>query len=316
MNMRWTVMADPCTLTGQEGTHMNLRQLVPTLAVCSMVGAPLVGTGCAQPPDAAGHPELEQSGGPSPLARVTSAGVKVTFYSVPGPAGRPLIAVSEEGSAYAKNFVVAPLIAQSLTAQEMYLALAGPGAIPPQALVDAQGDQAAALGRDPAVRRVTIDRDALVEKDLQACQNFVFSGDLSSWVGNSSWVAGPSYTSSTCTQALDFDSASPVGIGACNDGTSTLSLAQIVFPDWDQGEALQNFITTINPGWYYAWYWWYSAPGSCSQQGNTCVGDCVSGAPGGFGCQAATLGATYYAEFFQCGASDLVSGIWTPNGPR
>jgi hypothetical protein len=295
---------------------MIRRDLAGAIAGCGLLGAFLVAAGCAQPPDDAGNSDLEQSGGPAAVATVTYAGVKVSFYAVSDAAGRPLIGMSEQGSAYAKSFAVAPLIAQSLTAQEIYLALAGPGAVAPQALVDAQADQAAALGRDAAVRAATIHPNPLVEKDLQACQNFVFSGNLSSWVGNSSWVAGPSYSSSTCTQALFLQSALPVGIGACNDGTSALTLAQSGAPQSDQGHTFENFVTTINPGWYYAWYWWYSAPGSCSRQGNSCVGDCLSGTAGAFGCQAKTLGANYFAEYFQCGASDLVSGIWTPNGPR
>jgi hypothetical protein len=299
---------------------MNLRRLSRALAGFSLLAASIVVTGCEHPPDGAGHPTLEPSAAPAALASVTTAGVTVSFYSVPGPDEQPLMAMSEEGSAYAKSFVVAPLLAQSLTAQEIYLALAGPGAIPPQEMVDAQAEQAAALGRDAAVRTVTIDRDALVEKDLQACQNFLFSGNLSSWVGNSSWVAGPSNANANagCAQVISFASASPVGIAGCNGDTSTLPLTQGIWPDWNPGgAALQLFTTNINPGWYNAWYWWYAGRAYCTRQGSSCVGDCMSSTPGILGCVGVTLGASYYAFFADsCTASDLVSGIWTPTGPR
>jgi hypothetical protein len=224
--------------------------------------------------------------------------VNVEFYSVPGPTGVAAVGIFERGSAFAATSPTATLIAQSLTSQEIYLALAGPGAVAPRELVDAQATEAAQLGRTPDLRIVPFDRNPpIVNKDLTACRNTLFSADLSSWAGGSSgWFTGPSgYYSNSCSTLLGIDSSYAVGIGGCNEGGGTEMFYQLIQGDWPPNyPTLQGFGTYLGGYQYGMWYWRYYFY----------TGGHLYGASYDFGGALGDPNA--------CGPIDLVSGYWMP----
>jgi hypothetical protein len=259
------------------------------------LGAVVLIAGCSDAPGGEGATLNEP---PAPVASVSSAGVTVEFYSVPDPNGEALIGMFERGSAFAKASPVAPLIGQSLTSQEIYLALAGPGAVAPKELVDAQAVEAARLGRSANVRIVSIDRSVpLVDKDYVACANILYSANLSSWAGgDSGWSSGPSngYYSNSCAVGLYIDSTFAVGIGGCNESSNTEMFYQLIQGDWPGTPTLQGFGTYLGPYQYGVWYWRYSYT----------TGGRLYGASYSYG---GLLG-----NQTTCGPIDLVSGYWKP----
>ena len=98
----------------------------------------------------------ELSSTPSEVGSVTAFDATVTFYSVTH-SGKTEIGMRETGSAFAKRLLVAPLLAQGLTSQEIYLALAPPGAVAPPELGAAQADEAAAMRRSAELRHAVVD---------------------------------------------------------------------------------------------------------------------------------------------------------------
>jgi hypothetical protein len=214
---------------------------------------------------------------------------------------------------------VAALFAQELTSQEIYLAFAPDGATAPAALVAAQADEAAAMGRSADLRHATIDRNAVVEKSLAACKSALFV-DISSWAGPGSWSAGPSGTfgGGTTTRSLT-ETSNAVVLGACNESSASVSLSGQGTGKWPGAKnPIVTFGASMGAFQYYLWFWSFGVTGPCSQQGNACVGSCAFTTPSPLlGCLPATRGATY--SLTGTGGSsasyDLVTGKWVPTPP-
>ncbi|HLK39825.1 MAG TPA: hypothetical protein VKU41_23875 [Polyangiaceae bacterium] len=223
---------------------------------------------------------------------------KVTFYSAIVD-GKTDIGMLETGSAFSKHMIVAPLLAQRLTTQEIYLALAAQGATAPPALVAAQADEAAAMGRSAEVRRVTVDTSQFVEKSLAWCENLILGksapdGSAYYWSlfsGNtySNQCGAQYYPTSTgygsCNQTTDW-----VIMGGCNEGSTTVYIGA----SEQYGSTCSNgySIGTYNmaPGYYAYWYWkntggaWYDVgtAGTCPGANyDMLMGYEVRGGPGG-----------------------------------
>jgi hypothetical protein len=107
------------------------------------------------------------------VGTLSAFGADVTFYAADHD-GRTEIGMREASSAFAKRSVVGTLLNQGLTTQELYLALAPAGAAAPPALVAAQADEAAQMGRSAEVRQVAVDASQFVEKTVAACESHVF----------------------------------------------------------------------------------------------------------------------------------------------
>jgi hypothetical protein len=201
------------------------------------------------------------------VGSVSVSDAKVTFYSLTR-SGHTDVGMMESGSAFATRTLVAPLLAQRLTTQEIYLALAPNGTAPPPALVAAQADEAAAMGRSAEVQHVTLDTSVLVEKDATWCKNLVYSArpppdgnnpyfwntDISQYIsgqGTSYWYpfSGPgNYTDEW------------VIVGACNEGSASVRLWFAEFGQGASGDWVTGQNGTVMPSGYYA-YWYWRNPG-------------------------------------------------------
>ena len=243
-------------------------------------------TGAAQrPPGAPSTSNLTE------VATVSAAEVTLTFYSSLVD-GKSVIGMRERGSAFATSSPVAELVAQNLTSQEIYLALAPKGANAPQALVEAQVDEAAALDRSPELRQVTIDTAAFVEKDLSACEQKLFS-DIPApngghWVPGPSSPFGPSYLDHGDPNAWASETVGPTAgyvlVGACNESDVDVTLFGWANGQWPgANNPVTSWQADMGAYQYYNWYWLY--------YWNT------SGC-GSFGC---TYGATYTQSAYSYG---------------
>jgi hypothetical protein len=192
---------------------------------------------------------------PSNLTEVGSlsaAGVTVTFYSA-SVNGKSHIGIRENGSAFAKSSPIAALVAQGLTTQEIYLALAPDGAAAPPALVAAQADEAVVLHRSADIRHVTVDKSAVVPKSLAACETRLFS-DLAPPYGFR-WSAGPSGTFSNAAYEGLNETTFWVLLGACNESTVPVDLYGMAEATWYYFVPIETWIATMGAYQYYNWYW-------------------------------------------------------------
>jgi hypothetical protein len=290
----------------------------------------VVGAGCSSAgPDHSARGTPRGTKDPSALTEITTvsaAGVSVTFFSAPPVNGHSAIGLFERGSAYAKTSPVAPLVAQRLTAQEIYMALAPDGATAPPELVAAQADQAAMLGRSAEVRHATIDKNAIVEKDLAQCESWT-EVDISSWAGSADWTTlGSGEFGGFGSESINESTPGVFGNGAnsggvtmpvllagCNATGSSAGLSGDIYQQWPNGDTI-GFGSDVGQGQYGAWYWVYDVVGGCSTQGDRCVGECTVSAPDGLlGCLAQVWGADYFFEASSDGAVDVVTAIWAPH---
>jgi hypothetical protein len=287
------------------------------IAITLACGAALV-AGCSGSSGGVGQsdPAAVEESNLTEVASVSGAGVTLTFFAAPAENGKQVIGIRENGSAFAKSSPVAALVAQELTSQEIYLAFAPDGATAPAALVAAQADEAAALGRSADVRHATIDRNAVVEKDLAACKSALFV-NISSWGGPGSWSAGPSGTfgGGFTTESLP-ETARPVVLGACNESSADVFLNGQGTGKWPGAKnPIVTFGADMGAFQYYLWFWVFSVPGTCSQQNGACVGSCAFKTPSPLlGCLAVAHGATYSLTGATGSSAmyDLVTGNWIP----
>jgi hypothetical protein len=198
------------------------------------------------------------------IGSVTIADAKVTFYSRTSyslTSNRETeIGMSETGSAYAKRTIVGPLLAQGLTTQEIYLALAGPGAVAPPELVASQAQEAALLRRSADLRHVTVDTSTLVEKSLTSCENAIigssapyspeyawalYHGNTQGGIGASDY---PGYGSCSTDYAI---------IGICNEGSNSGYYYAMEYYGSSScnNYAYQIAAGTLPVGYYYYYYW-------------------------------------------------------------
>ncbi len=233
----------------------------------------------------------QPSSTPMEVGSVSVFDAKVTFYSVTLD-GHTDIGMSETGSAFAKRTLVAPLMAQGLTTQEIYLALAPEGAPAPPALVAAQADEAAALNRSADVRHVTVDTTALAEKSLTSCENAIIGTTPPGGAGYY-WQLAPyglgntgAYTfTNSCGVELwggcGYYSTDWFIFGGCNEGSTSVDL--YAFEEYGRNCTI-HYISgnpTVMPvNYYYYWYWhnpggamydietYNPQSGACSQSSN------------------------------------------------
>lgn len=201
---------------------------------------------------------------PQQVARVTANGVTVSFVSQPGPAGGPHIAVSAQGSLRGAASPVPALLAQRLTAQEIYLTLAGPGAVAPAALVAAQASEAASLGRAATVRTGVLPAAPAAPNSLANCQAHLMYavGDSYHWANK----GGGTYPGSPYEQSLflggvsGYDTTNLAGMGVCNESNSVTMQAKFSYNQrWNNLGWQDINSAALGPnGWlvyYYAWEW-------------------------------------------------------------
>jgi hypothetical protein len=162
---------------------------------------------------------------PTEVGSISAFDTDVTFYSMTLD-GHTDIGIMETHSAFTPN-VLPTLLAQGLTTQEVYLALAPAGATAPPALVAAQADEAAWIGRSADVRHVTIDSSQFVQKSLSACESWLVASISPPDPGHS-WVINPFSAGNRNFSSLPwgvvyeptkgcFPTTSWVILGACNE---------------------------------------------------------------------------------------------------
>lgn len=251
---------------------------------------------------------------PAEVASVSGAGVTVKFYSQRDANGVPLIYMFEEGSAFAATSPVSALLAQRLTAQEIYLTLAPAGTVAPAELVEAQADEAGKLGRSPELRRIALDGSAVVEKSLATCKTAFYIPNPS-WGSNGSWKAGASAAVVSGLAAENIaETQNPVVFGTCSESsTATIAMRGTVKPAWPGGQAV-SLSYDVKPLTYGVWYYIASVVGNCNPSGSVCAGQCISGSTPPF-CLPKSWGASYSITGKSAGAFDIVTGVWIFDSP-
>jgi hypothetical protein len=232
---------------------------------------------------------------PTEVESITAYGKTVTFYSATLDNGQTNIGLREKGSSYDTRPLVAPLLSQKLTSQEIYLTLAPQGAIAPPALVAVQAQEAARLGRSAEVQRGTVPLE-FEQKNwsptLGECETDVFDaiappgGSGSYWqstiansfslssTGGSTATSWPGAVYETC----DFTS-NYVIMGTCNPSASS-PYTYYLWEDygwypWNLPDCAGSYYNingnngdTVEPGWYYHYYWINSGGADYYQQIN------------------------------------------------
>ena len=219
---------------------------------------------------------------PTEIESVTIYGKTVTFYSATLANGQTNIGMREKGPSFDTRPLVAPLLSQKLTSQEIYLTLAPKGATAPPALVAVQAQEAARMGRSAEVQHGTLPLE-FEQKDwsptLGECQTDVFNaikppgGSGYYWQSTieNNFPFSPSVSSSTTSwpgivdQTCQFTS-NYVIMGTCNPAGSSpytfylwedYGLYPWNLPDCDGSyyNINGNNGDTVQPGWYYHYYW-------------------------------------------------------------
>ncbi|MEN3356607.1 MAG: hypothetical protein V7637_589 [Mycobacteriales bacterium] len=226
------------------------------------------------------------------IARVTGNGVTVVFVSTAGPAGRPEIALFARGSLRGPVSPVPALLAQRLTSQEMYLTLAGRGAVAPAALAGLQAAEATELGRDATVRAGVLP-PAAATNSVTSCQSRLF-GDISDWAGVGLWSnkGGVAYPSGSQVQYVGgistYETRNAVGFAGCNaSANQNLTLDYAYNQRFNSLGWQQSGTFPVGPGGWGGWYYkWLKT---------------VNGVP---------HGASYKIHGSSAGAFELVTGEW------
>jgi hypothetical protein len=244
---------------------VTLRRCVVALVSILLVAIGMSGCGSG-PTEVVRGVNVGSATRPTEVASVSIADAKVTFYSVTRD-GITNIAMSETGSAFAKHNIVAPLLAQKLTTQEIYLALAPQGATAPARLVAAHAEEAANMGRTAEVRKVAVDTAALTEKSLTSCESAIFGQSTPDsgcrWENfNSGYINGGCAADNQPTNWCHY-TPNWIIAGACNESTSvTVSL----YLAWQYATSPCNGSFNgydhedMAPYTYY--YWYYETTGS------------------------------------------------------
>jgi hypothetical protein len=239
---------------------------------------------------AAGATGATGTAAPVEIARVTNNGVTVSFLTV-GTAGHPEIALAAQGSLRGAVSPVPALLAQRLTSQEMYLTLAGPGAVAPAALAAAQPAEAAELGRAATVHLGQLPAP-VITSSLTSCQSHVY-GDISDFAGVGLWSKKSGVTYPSGSQTLyhggisTYETRNFVGFGACNESSSLLTVDYAYNQRFNSLGWQQSSSFPAGAGGWYAWYYkWLKT---------------VNGVP---------HGASYRIHGASSGAFDLVTGEW------
>jgi hypothetical protein len=260
-----------------------------SVAFCAMLVAIGAMGGCTAATggtDAAGEPV--PSGAPSAtpveVGSISAFDATVTFYTVTLD-GHTNIGMMETASAFAQGRLVAPLLAQQLTTQEIYLALAPEGATAPPALVAAQADEAASLRRSAAVRHVTVDASPLVEKNLIACEGTIGNAIPPPDGSNDWWEinSGRTYTNSYGSQYSDHNctyTQNWVILGACNETSVALNIVAGEFYGNSCGNL--SYISAgggngVTMGGFGSLAWYWQNPGGAEYFIGTPASDHVSG---------------------------------------
>jgi hypothetical protein len=216
-------------------------------------------------------PSSGPSSSPTEVGSISVFDATVTFYSVEQN-GKTEIGMREIGSAFAKHRLIAPLLAQGLTTQEIYLALAPKAAIVPRALAAAQVAEAATMHRSPVVRHVAVDKSQFVEKSLDSCEqdivesqpppdgyNYYWHRDV---LGNSRLGGGyQDYEWPGDCGSDDVTKAWTI-FGTCNEpGASATEV--IAFENYHSPACTDYRIGSYDMGPnQYGYYYWYNTSGA------------------------------------------------------
>ncbi len=217
--------------------------------------------------------------GPTEVASITAYDRKVTFYSATLASGETSIGISESGSAYDDRALVNLLLGQKLTSQEIYLALAPEGATAPPALVAAQDQDAAAMGRSAEVQHATVPSE-FVQKTWTAtqCANTVFTAGLNAINGgqtssgnvytytntNLGYVTVPN-NETQCVYTTNY-----AIMGTCNAGSVGYSYSiDELYGNKCGSEYVINSGTDVYPGQWYYYYWRNTGGAVYSEEANT-----------------------------------------------
>jgi hypothetical protein len=244
--------------TGSVGVAGALVVAIGSLAGCS--SSP--GTSGGGEPSPVPTEVNSLSSDPKEVGSISAFDETVTFYTVTQD-GRTQIAMRETGSAFGPQAVVPGLLAQHLTTQEVYLALAPPGATAPAELVAAQADEAAAAGRSAEVRLVTVDPTAFAQKTAAACANFLTntygppSGHYWDVYGEQQYVN--QYASMQMGFCPNNRVYNWVLIGACNEISNTVGIYAYYKYGSNCTYYQLNGGITVNP---YGWVYWYTQNGN------------------------------------------------------
>lgn len=266
------------------GTALLGAAIVAGLAAAPATAAPTA----AAPAGATSTVPLQQQ----EVASVTRAGMTLSFVREVGPDGQPRIQLFERGSLRGPASPVPALIAQRLTAQEIYLALAPRGAAAPAALADLQAAEAAGLGRPAALRAARPLPTGAVGNSVATCQNHIYA-DISDFAGVGLWskksgVAYPSGAQFLYHGGLSsYETTNFVGFGACNESNSNLTASYAINQRFNNLGWQQSGTFPVGQGGYAVWWYKY----------HKTVG-------------GVTRGASYQIKGSSAGAFDLVTGEW------
>lgn len=178
------------------------------------------------------------------LASIDVGYGKIQFQKSVASNGEEKLSIVEQASAYATSTPLDKLFSQkNLTSLETFMAIA-PDQEPPQELVAAHAAETKNLGRkDTAIVKATFDKDAPVEKAVDACLNFVYaapSDGCYNWehklelqTTNGDWLNVGTYVGDWNLQT------GRVAMGVCN-ATGTATSGQVAwsrdFGDWNYDE--------------------------------------------------------------------------------
>jgi hypothetical protein len=236
-----------------------------------------------------GRADLDQDGSAAALQAATTERQELATLDV-GPAEVVFLKhISSEGSVMFSLEETAPANVnvsvmqrleeeRSLTALEVYLALAPPGSSAPTELVEEHSPQARALGREDidTVLQVSFDAHAPIEKSVAACEAFIYPANgqftvinragLNSVTG--SHLVQTGFTNKNVTVgACNEDTTGPIDVSAWwhapavdpdpqLGGFSALSAFSLrVFYNWNRlgPETCQGFECTQAPAQYGVW---------------------------------------------------------------
>lgn len=296
-----------------------VRRAATALSLLGTRGACVLASGVlcavvwwARPVTAVSEPAAEQSlpgSARDRLAELSLRDVTITFFSLRDPSGQRMIALREQGSAYASSSPLAELAPEGLTSLELYFALAPVGSEPPVELREAHALEAARLRRDAEVRRVRLGNEPVVHR-FRSCSSAMQS-HTSSWSGAGKWGSPTTEEYVEGSHGFRHDARTrAVVLGLCNDGSTESLLATQGFLEGDQ-RVFHATTDAIAPKSYHIWYYVFALTPPCSTTRTLCVGDCVASVPDRGLCSPASAhGAEYRIDAQAHGAYVLAQASW------
>ncbi len=194
------------------------------------------------------------------LAELKVGSETVRFHEFSAPDGSRMLAVQELAPAALKTTPIAELQRGGpLTQLELFQALA-PDRQAPQALADAHGAEALAMGRsDTQVRHVSFDKSAPSAQSVEFCEGWIFRdpdlySDWTNKLGRTN-VSGYSYLNvGRWVDDQGYATVANVTLGSCNESDVTIQEYLV----WDDTEDSSSWFQspTYDVGVGVASSWW------------------------------------------------------------